>query len=132
MERLIENRGQYIYVKLTGRFNLHELQPRFPVLLKILKEARVSKVLIDCRDMYGNYSSADRYYINHWLADLNVDYMDTDQPQLKIAAVLDKKMIDPEKFGETVAKNRGLQTHDTVDIEEASQWLELAPVNIPA
>jgi len=132
MERFVENRGDYLYLKLSGHFNIHELQPRFPVLLKMLIEERLSKVLIDCREMSGSYSRADRYYINHWLADLNIEYMHYHLPQLKITSVLTRRMFDPEKFGEKLAMNRGLQVHNTMDIEDAYQWLGVAPVEVPA
>ena len=104
MERLIENRGQYLYIKLSGEFDMQGFEPGFPKLLKILKETGISKILLDCRDMSGNYSRTDRFYINEWLAIMNISYMDKDHPTLKIVAVLDPSMFDPQRFGETVAK----------------------------
>ena len=131
MERLVENRGEYLYLKLSGSFSLHELAPKFPDLLKILMEQRISKILIDCREMYGSYSRAERYLVNERLAELNIALMNHNRPPLKITSVLNEEMFDPGKFGETVAKNRGLQAYNTLNIEDAYKWLEVAPPKIP-
>ena len=78
MERLIENRGgQYLYIKLSGKLNIHENSRHgFRSLLKILqRNKQLSKVLIDCLDLYGDYLIADRYFVNESLAFMNLNFM---------------------------------------------------------
>jgi hypothetical protein len=127
MEYTIENRGQYICITLQGRFDIKVMQPGLPVLLKVLKEVHISKILLDCREMIGPFSRIDRYYVNVWLAGMNVEYESKDNKPLRIAAILDKTLVDPERFGETVARNHGLTTHIVTSAEEAFQWLDVAP-----
>ena len=43
---------------------------------------------------------------------------------MKITFVMEKSMMDPKKFGETVARNRGLRGLVTDNMQEALQWLE--------
>ena len=45
----------------------------------------------------------------------------------RFAYVLEEPMLDPERFGETVAVNRGMRVRAFDNLEAARAWLELAP-----
>jgi hypothetical protein len=130
MEYTIENRGEYILVSMTGKWDINALKPGFPNLLDILREVRISRILVDGRELTGPFSRIDRYYVNVWLASVNVEYENKDNKPLKIAAVLDKTLLDPERFGEMVARNHGLTMYSTSDIEEAYKWLDVTPSKV--
>ena len=133
MEQFSENRGQYLYIKISGEFNMNEFEPGLPKLRKKLAEIQLSKILIDCREMHGYYSRVERYNTAAWLASVNMTCITENRPPLKVVCVLNETIFDPEKFGETVARNRGLECFHTTDYDEACRWLEItpAPVTMP-
>ena len=126
MEIIPENRGHYLFIKVSGRLDTRGLEFGFPTLLKYLKEQRIEKLLLDCREVYGSYPIEERLFVNESLADVYLNYS-KDNVQLKIAAVLDKSLFHPNRLGEKIAKNRGLVMINTESIEEAYAWLEVVP-----
>ena len=49
----------------------------------------------------------------------------------KFAYVLREPVLDPQRFGETVAVNRGMFVKAFDSPEDALQWLGIAPANKP-
>ncbi len=48
---------------------------------------------------------------------------------IQFAYVLEVPVLDPERFGETVAVNRGMHVKTFDDLQDALGWLGLAPAN---
>ena len=126
MEYFPENRGQYLYLRLTGPFDTRGLTFGFPLVLNGLKENKIEKLLVDARDVFGFCPIEERLFVNESLADLYLNFA-KDGLKLKIAVAMNKTMFHPERIGEKIAKNRGLALKATEDIEEAYAWLEVTP-----
>jgi hypothetical protein len=50
-------------------------------------------------------------------------------PLIRMAIVGSEPLIDRERFGEIVARNRGVPLKVTTDLDEALRWLELDDVD---
>ena len=48
-------------------------------------------------------------------------------PATRFAYVLEEPMLDPDRFGETVAVNRGMIVRAFDNLEAARAWLAAAP-----
>ncbi len=126
MDYFPENRGQYLYIKLSGKFDTRGFTFGFPLLLNALKENRIEKLLLDCREVNGLPSIEERLFVNESLADMYLNFL-KNSPQLNVAITIYKSMLHPDRTGEKIAKNRGLNMKITENIEEAYKWLEVTP-----
>lgn len=63
----------------------------------------------------------ERYDIATYIANLAMPHNETSR--IQIAVVGNPPLIDPNRFGETVAKNRGLNIKVSNEIDEVLEWL---------
>lgn len=130
MEYTIEVRKSYIYIKVTGQISTMrvsgwgEINSALKSVVNKLKKTNIHKLLIDCLDISGKISTLDRYLLAVFFVKEN-SRLNTDKMHpLRITFVLNKSFIDPGRFGETVARNRGLYGFVTDNMQEAVHWLE--------
>jgi hypothetical protein len=130
----IENRKSCIYILLAGKFSpkdRRDLEQSKNIVLQTFKEARkcqISKLLFDARSVSTTMEIIDRYYLMDQLGRVYFEYLSKNPIQpLKIAFLSSRKWDDPQKFDETVACNRGIDTIITCDLEEGLKWLGVGP-----
>jgi hypothetical protein len=82
------------------------------------------RLLVDARQLTGNPRTMQRFELGESLARYYHEKRGKDF--IRLAIVGNVPLIDPERFGEIVANNRGLPIKVTTDIEEALRFLELA------
>ena len=92
------------------------------------KKHQPSNFLIDFRQVEGELSTMDRYNL---AASSTKKYLDEKLngkvSSCRFAFVGNHPLVDPKRFGETVAINRGLNVKVFTEIKEALDWLEVAP-----
>ena len=130
MEISIENKKSYIYIKISGQTSLDtsewkKVESARVGVVDIIKKAGIYKLLFDCRELSGKISTMDRFLLAMVFVKENIKFITTKAPVLKIAFVVNKSMIDTERIGAKVARNRGLRGMLTDNILEAFKWLEL-------
>ena len=105
---------EFIQTKANGEFDLEGTQELFLAVFSKMKEAKVSEVVMDLRELTTNMTASD---INELLSVLNhVGSWST----WKIAIVYrPKDDFDRAKFFELCAQNRGYQVGAFQDFEEA-------------
>ena len=82
------------------------------------------KLLIDLRQLTGNPKTMQRFEMGETISRF---YHDKRGPDfLRVAAVGNEPLVDPERFAAVVANNRGLPVKVTTDFEEALRFLDLA------
>jgi hypothetical protein len=108
--------GTYVLCHFTGRF---ALQP----LLELARDIRAycvehghRRVLVDLRESQGELGALERY--EHAVA-----MSKTRGPGLRAAMLVRPDQAFPDRFWETVTRNRGLATHVATDPDEAIRWL---------
>lgn len=131
MEYTIEVRKSYIYVKVSGQISLvnpsgwGKIKAARSNVLASVKKNNINKLLIDGSDVSAKVSMIDRFLIAKFFVEENLKLITGQSRLLKIAFVGNRSLIDPGKFGETVARNRGLNGFVTVNIQEALNWLDV-------
>lgn len=82
------------------------------------------KLLVDARQVRGNPKTMQRFELGESIARF---YHDKRGPDfLRAAIVANEPVVDPERFGQLVANNRGLPLKVTTDFDEALRFLDLA------
>lgn len=117
----IDKKEKYLLVEVSGEFLYSTDQEFFAELIESCFDNNRSNLLLDARNLKGDLSTFQRYNIA--LSVTNKIRKNFDKGIIRIAVVGAEPLIDPDRFAETVATNRGLIIKVTTDIEEALNWL---------
>jgi hypothetical protein len=131
MEIDIETKESYICVKISGSISLDasgwkKIESVRTDVVDIIKKSGIYRLLFICHDLSGHISTLDRFLVAIFFVKENLRFITIRSTPLKIAFVASKSLIDAEKFGEKVARNRGLHGLVTDNIQEALNWLDQA------
>ena len=120
--------SDYVYVTATGEFSLDEAQRTFLEILESVAVAKLTKVLFDGSMLVGEPKIIERFYYGEFAARSVASFASRGvSPATRFAYVLEEPMLDPERFGETAAVNRGMIVRAFDNLEAARAWLEAAP-----
>ena len=112
-------------VTLAGPFTIQEAQAAFLETLEALARHGTDKTLVDGRELKGEPDTIQRFLYGEFAATSVARYIDEGRipatPQF--AYVLHEPVLDPRRFGETVALNRGMWVKAFDDLDEAVAWL---------
>jgi hypothetical protein len=116
-----------LHVRVEGRFSLGAAQKAFVDVLEAALRRRVGLILFDARRVTGNPSTIDRFFYAKFTA-LTVALARQRHGirNPKFAYVLKAPVLDPKRFGVTVAVNRGMNVQAFETLEEGRQWLGLS------
>lgn len=128
----IENRGKYLYAALSGgAVDMAQAKELFKRILDSSVEHRVSRVLIDCRGVSTGISTTARFEFAGFMAEQQRRLLaSSPSTASRIAFVGNPPLIDPERFGETVALNRGANVKVADNMDDALGWLDLDDTRI--
>jgi hypothetical protein len=119
-----------LYVVVTGEFSLAEAERTFLQMLEAVAVHKSAKVLLDGRKLFGEPATMERFYYGEFAARSAAEIVVEGAPALpQFAYVLVEPLLDPTRFGETVAVNRGMNVKAFDNPEAALQWLGIAPAN---
>ena len=114
------------FCRPVGRTTLEEAVTLGEDAIRFAKEHHLPKLLFNGSRLVGfpSPSLPERYFLNRRFAAAAAG-------QVQVAVVIQREMIDPEKFGIMVARNAGMST-DVFDNEaEALTWLLPKPEPTP-
>ena len=121
----IQPESDLLNIVVTGRFSLEEAKRTFLEILDAVAVQKSKKVLIDGRALAGKPEVIERFYYGQFIAELVISYEDRGVPAgTPFAYVLKDPVLDPKRFGETVAVNRYMNLKTFENPEEALQWLD--------
>lgn len=112
----IEQMPGYLATRFIGPCTVEAVWEKFELIAEHCKRASNDKLLIDFTEAQVNIHLADRYY----LGERSQIFA---RHGLKVATVATREQIDPQKFGELVARNRGVNLHTFINVHEAEEWL---------
>ena len=73
-------------------------------------------------ELYGKPpTTLERFNLGEYVAEICLQFV---RP-VRIALAAEIPIVDPERFGETVARNRGTNGKVFTDLEEAKAWLKV-------
>ena len=115
-----------LIVNYSGDFSIAEAESTFLELLDTLVEHKLIKVLVDGRHLTGHPEMLERFYYGTFVADaVNQTVTRTKCALPMFAYVMEHPMLDPNRFGETVAVNRGMRVKAFENLQQARWWLGL-------
>jgi hypothetical protein len=82
---------------------------------QVVLDTPTKSVLLDIREVVGFLSDMDRYDLGVGGASLGI--------RVPFAVVGREPLIEPERLGEIVARNRGMNVRAFTDYEAARTWL---------
>jgi hypothetical protein len=119
-------------VVATGDFSLPEAKRTFLELLEAMVQHRSNKVIVDGRRLTGEPELMERFYFSSFAADMVIQYYARGVlVGTPFAFVLTEPVLDPNRFGETVALNRGMNVKVFHTPEQAFHWLGIPTANKP-
>lgn len=117
---------RFIRVTTSGDFTLAEAQRTFREAIDAVARHKTDKVLFDGREVIGEPTIIQRFYYGDFAARTVARYAaESGNPWPQFAYVLQEPVLDPNRFGEKVARNRGMNMKVFDNLEEALTWLEL-------
>ncbi len=119
----VEQKPDYLLITVRGGFDLQSAKETSRHSLKLLESHKQSKALVDIRNMTGPLSTMERYDYATFLAEIHAQHVLATGAPLQVAYVGSESVIDPGRFGETVAANRGVHIKATTEMSEALAWL---------
>jgi hypothetical protein len=120
--------SKLLRVEVTGDFSRAEALETIDPTLEVLIQHSLRKVLVDIRQVKGNPSTMDRYAFSVALAEkFNKACTSGADASTRFGFVGKEPMVEKDRFGETVAVNRGLNLKVMEDMDEALQWLGIDP-----
>ena len=109
---------------VAGDFSIDEAKKGFVEILDTAGRHRTKKILVDGREVKGEPELIHRFIYSTFAAGEVAKYVvehRVGSPQF--AYVLREPVLDPQRFGETVAVNRGMRIKVFDNLEEALNWL---------
>ena len=123
----------FLRARVTGSFSLSEAQRTFIEILEAVARTKVKKVLLDGRGIAGNPELIERFYYGEFAAHAVWDFTDHGVSHgTRFAYVLEVPVLDPGRFGETVAVNRGMFVKIFDNEQDALAWLRIPQASKPA
>jgi hypothetical protein len=112
----------YAAFRPTGEVTLSQGVALVTVAIKFARAQKIPRLLVDVTRLTG-FQPPDliaRY-------DMAKEWAEAGQSGLRFVMVAPAKLIDPQRFGVVVARNRGLDANIFASEEEALRWLLDAP-----
>jgi hypothetical protein len=119
----LEPRATYLYAGVAGTFELPQMQGTLQRVLDACARHGLGKVLIDARAVGGQMSVSERYEWGTFHAQVHLAYLAAGHHALRIAYLAREPLLDPERLGEAVAQNRGVDARAFTDPAAAAAWL---------
>ena len=119
----VEPRVGYLYVSMHGELDVDSAQNALRNLLGIAARERQARILIDCTRLKGQWAPDERYAFGSFLA-AEVQRLIgqfPEAPRIAIHAVA--PLMDPNRYTQTVATNRGAQVRSSDSLLELVSWL---------
>jgi hypothetical protein len=115
----IKEMPDYLVVSFVGTGAKEDFWRQFELIPELCNRANKSRLLLDYVGAYrhGEVDLADRYFFGEHariLARCNL---------VKVAIVARPERVDPERFADMVAQNRGINLRTFTNFEEAEEWL---------
>jgi len=118
-------------VDASGAFSLEDAKQAFLEMLGAVAQYKAKTILFDGRNVKAKPQELERFCYGAFAAEETLRLVNEHRIAPRFAYVMHKPLRDPERFGETVAVNRGMDVKTFETPEEAFGWLELTPANKP-
>jgi hypothetical protein len=112
----IEELPGYLVARFIGEGEMEEIWQRFGFIAEECKRANRKKLLADFTGHYGPITFVDRYFLGE-KAQVFARHA------IKVVTLARSEQLDPQRFGELVARNRGVNVRVFSDVRAALEWV---------
>ena len=120
----IESRKDHLFATLSGVFSLQGAQEAYDRAVKAALPLGLSRILLDASAVTGKPSQDERYALGLFVATEQRALAAKSPPcDVQLAIYGHRPLVDPNRFGETVALNRGAKLKVSERLDEALAWL---------
>ena len=120
----LESRKHYFLAALSGAFSLRGAQDAYDRAVNAALPLGLDRILFDASAVTGTPSQDERYSLGLFVAaEQRLLAARTPPCFLQVAIYGHRPLIDPNRFGETVALNRGAKLKVSERLDEALAWL---------
>jgi hypothetical protein len=116
-----ERRKGYLYAALQGGFDLAQAMGAYRQVLQTAARERTFRVLLDCVQMTGNPTMDERREFGVFMAEEQAGQAALGELQVAILAAV--PAMDPGRYLQTVANNRGVRVRTSDSLQELLSWL---------
>lgn len=110
-------------VTIAGEFSFEEATRSFLEIVDAVAEQRCEKIIVDGRALTGEPEFIERFFYGEFTAESCVNSLYKKGIIPMFAFVLRKPILDPRRFGQIVANNRGMLVKLFENPVEAIDWL---------
>jgi len=120
----IEPREHYLRATVSGAYSLRAAQDAYDQAVKTAVALGHTRILIDATGVSGAPTQDERYMLGLFVAaEQRVLAARTPAVSVQVAVLGRRPLVDPDRFGETVAVNRGANVKVSEQLAEALAWL---------
>jgi hypothetical protein len=114
----------YLLAIVSGDYTLRAAQDIYDQAIKIAIAGGHTRILIDASRVTGAPTQDERYVLGlFFAAEQRILASKTPPLEVQVAVYGRQPLIDPDRFGETVAVNRGAKVKVSERLDEALSWL---------
>jgi hypothetical protein len=115
----------FLRIALEGPSGAHPVGDTSSRILELCEIYQNPKILFDVRGLTGNMSTLERFTMSTVFAGKYVLARCMGKiPHCRFAVIGHAPIVDPRKFEESVAINRGLPVKTFTNLDEAVKWLD--------
>ena len=113
----------FLYCQASGEYSFEDACLLLRDVLAKSAQHSATTVLVDCQQMGGRPTAVERYALSEFLAREMVDHILELKRFPRLALLGKQPLVDPNRFEELVATNRGVQMKTVEQMEDALNWL---------
>lgn len=110
----IEDASDHLLIRAEGEWHSQSILKIIDDAARASKESGQTRILFDCRQVYGHLAENDRYLLGVRVADR--------LRHVRVAVLVNENTF-VNRRGINAAQRRGAEMFATTDMEEALQWL---------
>ena len=112
----------YLHLYCKGPYEFKEMKNAFEEAFDLARRNELQKILVDVMELFGKPpTTLERFNLCEYVAELCRQF----GKLVYIAVAGEFPIVDRERFGETVARNRGANGKAFTDLKEAKAWLKV-------
>ena len=119
----IESKPEYLYVNVTGQYDLEEAIERFTEVILACRQHDLNKVLVDYRTLEGETAKVQEIIYAMRAGEIYRQHLTAGGGSLKMAYVSSDTQILSWTPGRDMAEKYGLEVFRTTDLNQAIEWL---------
>ena len=114
-----------MFAMVHGRFCLSAAKAGFGATMQFAAREALPRMLLDCTRVTGEMTVNDRRELGMFLADEQSRHLSRLPGGPRIAILAAPPIMDPSRFTQTVANNRGVRMRASESLQELISWLEI-------